>query len=144
MPQRLDILLVDDNPMDLMFFRRAVQKTGLNICVQTLTGGQQAMDYLNAQGPYSDRSKYPWPDLIVFDLNMPEINGFDFLVWRKASTLFASIPVIVCSGSNESADVKSIFELGANKLLLKPAALEDWENIIHEVWDFGTAARSAK
>ena len=59
MEQRLDILLVDDNPIDLAFFARAASKKGLSLRLQTLTAGQQAIDYLNAKGEYSDRSKYP-------------------------------------------------------------------------------------
>jgi CheY-like chemotaxis protein len=136
----LDILIVDDSPTDLLFFGRAVRNSHLDIRLQTLTAGQEAIDYLNAKGQYGDRSKYPWPDLIVLDLKMPGVNGFDFLAWRKASALFSSIPVIVLSGSREPEDVKRIFELGANKQLVKPAAIEDWEKIIHEVWDFGDSA----
>jgi len=138
MKQRLDILVVDDNPIDLAFFGRAASKTGLSLRLQTLTAGQQAIDYLNAKGQYSDRSKYPWPDLIVLDLKMPEVNGFDFLAWRKASPSFLSIPVIIFSGSNEPDDIKKIFELGGNKHIVKPGVLEDWEKIVREIWDFGT------
>ena len=138
MEPRLDILLVDDNPIDLVFFGRAAKRTLFNIRLQTLTAGQQAIDYLEAKGEYNDRSRYPWPDLIVLDLKMPEVSGFDFLAWRKASALFSSIPVIIFSGSNEPDDVKRIFELGANKHIVKPTDLEDWESVIQEIWDFGT------
>ena len=138
MEQQLDILLVDDNPIDLAFFGRAVKRTLLNVRLQTLTAGQQAIDCLEAKGDYNDRSKFPWPDLIVLDLKMPEVSGFDFLAWRKASALFLSIPVVIFSGSNEPDDVKRIFELGANKHIVKPTDLEDWESVIQEIWDFGT------
>jgi CheY-like chemotaxis protein len=138
MEQILDVLVVDDSPIDLAFFGRAASKTGLNLRLQTLTAGQQAIDYLNAKGDYSDRSKYPWPDLIVLDLKMPEVNGFDFLAWRKASPLFSSIPVIVFTGSNEPDDIKRIFELGGNKHIVKPGVLEDWEKVVREIWCFGT------
>ena len=69
---------------------------------------------------------------------MPEVNGFVFLAWRKASALFSSIPVIIFSGSDEPDDVKRIFELGANKHIVKPTDLEDWESVVQEIWDFGT------
>lgn len=138
MDQRLDILVVDDNPIDLAFFSRAASKTGLGLRLQMLTAGQQAIDYLNAKGEYSDRSKYPWPDVIVLDLKMPEVNGFDFLAWRKASRLFLSIPVIVFTGSNELDDIKRTFELGGNKHMVKPGVLEDWEKVVREIWDFAT------
>ena len=137
MEQRLDILLVDDDRTDLALFRRAVVATALQIRLTTLNAGQQAIDYLEAKREYSNRSLYPLPDLIVVDLKMPGVNGFDFLAWRKASTLFSPIPVVILSGSNESSDVKRIFELGANKHVLKPTDFEDWGKIIREIWDFG-------
>jgi len=99
MEQKLDLLLVDDNPIDLVFFGRAANRTLLDIRLQTLTAGQQAIDYLEAKGEYNERCRFPWPDLIVLDLKMPEVNGFDFLAWRKASALFSSIPVIIFSGT---------------------------------------------
>jgi CheY-like chemotaxis protein len=138
MEETMDILMVDDSPNDLLFFGRAASNTHLNIRLQTLTAGRQAIDYLTAKGEYNDRSKYPWPDLIVMDLKMPEVNGFDLLAWRQTSALLSCIPVIVLSGSSEPDDVKRIFELGANKHLVKPAALADWEKVVREVWDFWT------
>src|SRR5436190_10178736 len=138
MQQRLDILVADDNPIDVARFGRAASKTSLGLRLQMLTAGQQAIDYLSAKGEYADRSKYPWPDLIVLDLKMPEVNGFDFLAWRKASPLFSSIPVIIFSGSNEPDDIKQIFELGGNKHIVKPSVLEDWEKVVREIWDFRT------
>ena len=137
MENKLELLVVDDNPIDLVFFGRAADKTRLNIRLQTLTAGKQAIDYLEAKRQYNDRSKYPWPDLIVMDLKMPELNGFDFLAWRKASTLFSSVPVIIFTGSNEPDDVKRIFELGANKHMVKPADLDCWEKVVREIWSFG-------
>src|SRR6266581_4692697 len=125
MEPQLNILVVDDNPTDLVFFRRAANRTLLNMRLQTLTAGQQAIDYLKANGDYNDRSRYPWPDLIVLDLKMPEVNGFDFLAWRKVSVLFSSIPVIIFSGSKEPDDLKRIFELGANKHIVKPMDLDN-------------------
>src|SRR5882724_4326530 len=142
MEPQLDILVVDDNPTDLVFFGRAANRTLLNIRLQTLTAGQQAIDYLEARGEYNDRSRFPVPDLIVLDLKMPEVNGFDFLAWRKASVLFSSIPVIIFSGSNEPDDLKRIFELGANKHIVKPTDLEDWESVVREIWDFGTQGKA--
>ncbi len=59
MEPRIDILVVDDNPTDLLFFSRAANKTLPKIRLQILTAGQEAIDYLNAKGEYSDRSKYP-------------------------------------------------------------------------------------
>ncbi len=138
MEQKLDILLVDDNSIEMLFFARAANKTHLNIRLQTLIGGRQAIDYLEAKGEYTDRSRHPWPDLVVLDLKMPQVDGFDFLAWRKASALFSSIPVIVLSDSNQPGDMKRIFELGVNKHIVKLTDLDVWERIVREIWDFGT------
>jgi len=138
MESHLNLLVVDDNPVDLVVFSRAANRTGLNVRLQTLTAGQQAIDYLNAKGEYTDRGKFPWPDVIVLDLKMPELNGFDFLAWRKASALFLSIPVVILSGSNEPDDLKRIFELGASKHIVKPTELQNWECVVRDIWDFAT------
>src|SRR6266851_5924353 len=106
METRLYILLVDDDHADLAVFGMAVDKTDLDIWLQPLTTGQQAIDYLEAKGVYADRSLHPLPDVVVVDLKMPQVNGFDFLAWRKASLLFASIPVVVLSGSKNPAEAQ--------------------------------------
>lgn len=98
MPSVVDMLFVDDNPADVVLFTRAVAKTNLNVRLQTLAAGQEAIDYLEAKGKYADRSSHPFPEIIVLDLKMPELNGFDFLAWRKVSVLFRTIPVVIFSG----------------------------------------------
>src|SRR5262249_59764975 len=104
MNPRLDILLVDDDPNDLRLFVLAVEKSNFNIGLQALNAGQQAIDYFEAKGVYRDRSLHPLPDLVVLDLKMPQISGFDFLAWRKPSDVFSSIPVVVLSASREPTE----------------------------------------
>src|SRR5258708_21538515 len=122
--------------MDLEFFTRGVKKTHLKVRLQTLTAAQRAIEYLEAKGQFSDRAKYPWPDLIVVDLKMPQLNGFDFLAWRKSSPLFSSIPVVVFSGTTEPAVVRKIFDLGANKHIVKPNVRGDWGTEVARVSGF--------
>ena len=66
----LDALLVDDDSNDCALFGLAVERTGLNILLQTAPGGEQAIDYLEGRGAYADRSIHPLPDLVVLDLDM--------------------------------------------------------------------------
>lgn len=138
MDAHLNILLVDDNPSDLALFNRALDKTDLDICLQTLSAGQQAIDYLEAKGVYADRSSHPFPDVVVLDLKMPQVSGFDFLAWRKPSLAFSSIPVVVLSASEDPTEVQRAFEMGANKVIAKPADFEDLKLVVREIWDFGT------
>lgn len=138
MEPHLDMLLVDDDGADLDLFGIAVAKSGLDIRLQTLTAGQQAIDYLEAKGAYADRSLFPLPDVIVLDLAMPRVSGFDFLAWRKPSPAFSSIPVVVFSGSKDPNEADRVTALGANKHIIKPADFEDWKAVVREIWDFAT------
>jgi len=135
---RLDILLVDDDNADVGLFARAVEKSGLGICLRSLTAGKQAIDYLEAKGEYGNRLLYPLPDIIVLDLKMPLVNGFDFLAWRKASGLFSAIPVVVFSGSKAQTEISKVFDLGADKHIIKPLQVQGWENAVKEIWCFAT------
>jgi CheY-like chemotaxis protein len=143
MEPHLDILLVDDNQADLALFGMAVDKSGVNIWLQNLTAGKQAIDYLEAKGAYTDRSLHPLPDVIVLDLVMPQVNGFDFLAWRKASPVFSSIPVVVVSGSADPNDLHRAIALGANKHVIKPADFNGWKTVVRAIWDFGTQGTAA-
>jgi two-component system, response regulator len=134
----LDALLVDDDPIDVQLFSRAVKESDLDIRLQTLQSGQQAKDYLQAKGEFADRSAHPMPDLIVLDLKMPGVSGFDFLAWRKASAIFSSIPVVILSGLKDSTQASMAAELGAGKYLTKPSDPNQWKEIVQEIWDFGT------
>ena len=134
----LDVLLVDDDHTDLALFGTAVDKSDLNIWVQNLTSGQQAIDYLEAKGAYTDRSLYPLPDVIVLDLAMPQVNGYDVLAWRKPSPVFSSIPVVVLSSSKDPDAAIRVVTLGANKHIIKPTDFEGWKRVVREIWDFGT------
>ena len=111
MQAALDMLLVDDDAADVALFTRAVAKTNLNVRLQTLGAGQEAINYLEAKGKYADRSSHPLPDIIVLDLKMPGVNGFDFLAWRKVSVPFRTIPVVIFSGCSSPAEASRVFEL---------------------------------
>ena len=138
MSLQMDVLLVDDNHVDLAFFERAARKSGLDIRLQTLTSALRAQEYLEGKGEYKDRLKFPWPHLVVIDLHMPGVSGSDFLTWRKGSPVFSSVPVVALSGSFGPTILKEMDRLGADKVLVKPSDLDDWEKVVREIWNLGT------
>ena len=140
MNTRLDILLIDDDGADVAFFGIAVDKTGLNIKLHTLTSGQQAIDYLQGKGEFADRVLHPLPDAIVLDLRMPKVNGFDFLTWRKSSPLISRIPAVVFTGVKAFDEVKQVMELGATRHIVKPLDFDEWEKVVKEIWDIASRA----
>lgn len=86
--------------------------------------GCKAMNYLEGKGVYADRGAYPIPDVILLDLKMPRVNGFEFLEWlrTKSPEDHRIIPVVVMSSSGLKEDVDRAYRLGANSYLVKPVS----------------------
>ena len=87
------------------------------------------MDYLTGVKEFSDRTKHPWPQVILLDLKMPRVNGFEFLQWLRADSPgdLRLLPVIVMSSSNQKNDVNRAYALGANSYFVKPISWRDFE-----------------
>jgi len=138
----LNVLYIDDDPNDLLFFGVFAKQTdGVEIELQTATDWQQAIDYLMGTGKYADRSACQVPDLIVLDLRMPVIDGFGFLAWRQSSTRFASLPVIIFTGTRQPEDIQRALDMGANGVFKKSANVAEWKKTIKEIYEFGLRHR---
>lgn len=118
------ILHVEDDPNDTLLFQHACQKAGVVFDLQAVSDGDQAMAYLRGLNDFSDRQKHPMPKLILLDLKMPRVSGFDVLNWLRTEDSFRTVPVVVLSSSNHDADVKRAYDLGAKSYLVKPVGFE--------------------
>ena len=134
---RLNILLVDDDHNDAALLGIAIDKSDLNIWLQTVTDSGTAMDYLEGRGDYADRTLHPRPDLVVLDLDMRLTGGLEFLEWRRATTAFASLPVVIFSGYSYKGAIDTALAMGARTFIPKPVQFEDWQNVVHQIWDLG-------
>lgn len=110
------ILLVEDNPVDIDLTQRAFRKQNINCSIQIAKDGEEACNALQRWEKGEDEP----PMIILLDLKMPRMNGFDFLKVIKQSPASKSIPTIVLTSSNEENDINSAYQLGANSYLLKP------------------------
>jgi CheY-like chemotaxis protein len=119
------ILLVDDNPHDVVLIRLAFRKVGIIDTIQLVKDGVEAMRYIKGEGRYQDRNQYPPPTLILLDLKMPQTSGFEVLKWIRAQKSFDNMLVVVMSGSRDDHDIKRAYALGANSYLVKPSKFED-------------------
>jgi CheY-like chemotaxis protein len=124
------ILLVEDDPNDVLLIQRAFQKAGLRDCLKVVGDGEQAMDYLGGREIYSDRQRFPIPFLLLLDLKMPGTDGFEVLQWVRADGELKRLLVVVLTSSNLQADVDRAYELGANSYLVKPVEFDDMVNLI--------------
>src|SRR4051812_17675555 len=133
MPLRKAILIAEDSEEDSEILRRAFRKTGCNVPLLFVRDGQQAMDYLSGDGEYADRTAHPLPRLLLLDLKMPRVDGFDVLGWLQKHPKLKLIPVTVLTSSNFDKDVDRAYGLGANSYLVKPSSLGGYEDIAEKL-----------
>ena len=118
------ILLVEDNIDDVHLLKTALHRVNVAHPLQVVSNAEAAQDYLLGTGPYEDRDLYPFPLLILLDLYMPGVTGFDLLAWIRKQPDLLKILVIVLSISSERSDIVKAFELGANGYLIKTESFE--------------------
>lgn len=127
------LLLVEDNEDDVFLLRRAMKKAAMDVPIQVVTDGQQALDYLEGSGPYSDRVQYPLPALVFLDLKLPYVHGFEVLSWIRRHSEFKNLPVFILTSSPEERDRKRADELGAKAYLVKPPTADVLKKAIETV-----------
>jgi len=129
------ILLVEDDENDVFFFQRALTRAGVNNPLQVAHHGQEAIDYLQGGGKFTERAEFPLPGLILLDLKLPFVMGLDVLKWIRQESGLSPI-VLILSSSREDEDVAAAYRLGANAYLVKPADVSELEGIARAINDF--------
>jgi len=124
--ERAVVLLVEDRKDDVFLVRRAFKQAGISNPVHVAPDGQEAIDYLAGHGKYSDRSACPLPDLVLLDLKLPRLNGFEVLRWIRQRPAFRELKVVVLTSSQDIRDINLAYRLGANSFLVKPMDFTDY------------------
>ena len=125
-----EILLVEDNPGDVLLTKEAFKTTHLKYNLRVAKDGEEALHILKKQGKYNN---FPLPDLILLDLNLPKVSGKEVLENIKGSQELKHIPVIILSGSEAESDMTSSFDLHANSYIVKPNNFNDLKEIITSI-----------
>jgi CheY-like chemotaxis protein len=118
------ILLVEDNEDDVFLMTRAFKNAGVELNMQVVVDGQEALDYLAGTGVYADRGLYPMPALIFLDIKLPQLSGLEVLRWLRENSAVRRTIVIVLTSSNHPEDVRQAYDLGANSYIVKPASYQ--------------------
>ncbi len=127
------ILLAEDDENDVFLMRRAFERAGIPNPVFVVRNGQEAIDYLAGTGQYAERKKFPFPGLMLLDLKMPWMDGFDVLKWLRRQPGVEQFPVVVLTSSKLQADVDQSRELGVYDYRVKPQAFEDLVRLLDDV-----------
>jgi CheY-like chemotaxis protein len=129
------VLYVEDSPDDFALFKLASRKCGTPFSLQHAADGEQAIAYLSGAETYANREDFPFPDLVLLDLRMPRLDGFEVLHWIRSNPATKILPVVVLAGSSFRADIRRALELGASSYAAKPAKFEELEVLIDQIAD---------
>jgi len=127
------ILAAEDEESDRLILELVFQQTSLPQPLVIVRDGQEAVDYLSGTGRFVDRSTYPLPALLILDLKMPRMNGFDVLAWLAAQPQLKALPAVVLSSSSDDSDIRKARELGAREYFVKPHNLADLIKIVQQM-----------
>jgi CheY-like chemotaxis protein len=130
------VLLVENNPDDARLAELAFERAKLQHLLMVVPDAFEAGKYLTGKGRYTDRQRFPFPKLILLDLGLPGMSGFDFLVELRRDPHLKAVPVTVLSGSDYLRDVTKAYQLGANSFLLKPTQLGKFADALKETTEF--------
>ncbi len=128
-----NILFVEDNSMDVELTLDAFKEAKLGNTVHVAKNGQDALDYMFGRNKYADRKTYPLPDIVLLDLKMPGIDGFEVLSQIKKSAVLKRIPVIILTSSREEGDRALSYDIGANSYLVKPITFDGFLDVVKQI-----------
>ncbi len=129
----IDILLVEDNPGDVMLVEEALSDSKVWNRLHVVSDGEQAMEFVRRQGKHAGA---PRPDIILLDLNLPKKSGREVLREVKTHPDLKTIPVVVLTSSKSDDDVVKSYELHANAYILKPVDFHQFMKVMRAIEDF--------
>ncbi|HED33333.1 MAG TPA: response regulator [Gammaproteobacteria bacterium] len=127
------ILLVEDNPDDEALTLRALRKNNISSDVAVTRDGQEALEYLFAEGQYASRDNNQLPEVILLDLKLPKLDGHEVLKQIRANPHTRHLPVVMLTTSSEKQDVFDSYEFGANSYIRKPVDFEQFMESIKQL-----------
>lgn len=138
MPRRV-VLYVEDSEDDALLMELAFKRAGLSRSLCTVGDGRDAIKYLAGENSYCDRERHPLPALVLLDLNLPVMTGFQVMEWMRQRSEFRELPVVVFSSSDLPSDKARAKELGAKQFIEKPSSAGAFGKVVEglrEEWKF--------
>jgi len=126
-------LLVEDSPDDIMITKRAFAKGRIKNKLYVAQNGEEAIDFFKKRGKFKDA---PTPALVLLDLKMPKINGFEVLKEIKSDEELKSIPIIVLTSSEREKDIEEAYKIGCNSYIVKPVSFENFIKTVIEIKEY--------
>jgi len=126
-PRTIEILLIEDDPGDVLLTREALKESKLAINLSIVNDGVDALEFLRREGKYTNAMR---PQLILLDLNLPKKDGREVLTEVKGDSKLKRIPIVVLTASRAETDINKCYNLHANAYVVKPVNLDDFLNVV--------------
>lgn len=127
------ILLVEDNPDDEELTLIGLKESGVMNEVFVVRDGEEALQFLFAEGQYKDRNPARLPSVILLDLKLPKLGGFEILEQIRKNPITKSVPVVILTSSSEEEDVVKGYDLGANSFVRKPVEFNRFADAVRQL-----------
>ena len=138
----IEILLVEDNPLDAELTLRGLKDQGVANNITWVKDGEQALDYVFRRGEYANR-KGQDPRLILLDLKMPRVGGKEVTRALKGDERTRNIPIVIMTSSKEETDIADTYRLGANSYIVKPLDFEQLAEVARQAGYYWLAINRA-
>jgi len=130
------ILMADDDSDDRLLAEDALKESGCDLEIRFVEDGSELLDYLHQRNEYAEPASAPLPGLIILDLNMPRVDGREALREIKSDPRLKRIPVVVLTTSKSDTDITTMYNLGANSFITKPAAFDTLVSLMKSLVDY--------
>jgi CheY-like chemotaxis protein len=124
------VLVAEDNENDVLILEHAFSTIKTEVSLNVVRDGAQAIDYLSGENGFENRSQHPFPHVLLLDLKMPKVDGFDVLEWLRENPPLHRLRVIMFTSSSHHSDIDRAYDLGASAYVRKPTALSDMQSIV--------------
>lgn len=124
------VLAAEDEETDAFILRQAFQRAKLPNRLVVVSDGEGVINYLAGRPPFDDRDNHPLPLLLLLDIKMPRMSGFDVLAWLGTRPEFRELPAVVLSSSSDETDIRKARDLGARDYFVKPLSLPELVEIV--------------
>ncbi len=127
------ILLVEDNPDDVVLTKMALEKSRIVNRLVVAEDGEVALDYLFSRGKFTDRDSRQMPEVVLLDLKLPRVDGLEVLRQVRANPATNLLPVVVLTSSSEDQDMIKSYKLGCNSFIIKPVDFDQFVNAVQQL-----------
>jgi two-component system, response regulator len=129
----VDILLIEDSPLEVELTLRPLRDLDPARTIEVARDGEEALDFLFARGPFRHRSAGPLPRLVLLDLKLPRLDGFEVLRAIRTNSRTSTLPVVVLTSAEDPRELAQCYQLGANSCVQKPVRAEALRTVLQAV-----------